>query len=175
MTITQSQLKYYLNYHPETGIFTWKVSHGNQVRIGKRAGSIQYKGQKDENGKRKHRYRVIVLRGKHYQEHCLAFLYMTGSIPAFIDHRDLSSTNNVWSNLRPATMVQNNVNRRVRMDSGSGVKGVHYDSRRKTNPWRASIKVNKKYVYLGSFATKEDASAAYLAKAQQLHGEFARA
>jgi hypothetical protein len=39
-------------------------------------------------------------------------------------------------------------------------RGVSRDRRRKTNPWRASIWVDGKGRYLGSFATKEEAASA---------------
>jgi hypothetical protein len=39
--------------------------------------------------------------------------------------------------------------------------------------WQASIKHNKKVIYLGCFHTKEEAHFAYRNAANRLHGEFA--
>ena len=87
-----------------------------------------------------------------------------------IDHRDGNSTNNRWSNLRRATPSQNNANRRRPRHNTSGYKGVYF----RWGFWRACIKRNGRRIYLGVFATPEEAHAAYVAAARKLFGEFAR-
>ncbi len=72
-----------------------------------------------------------------------------------VDHRDGNRLNNQRANLRPATKQQNMQNRGATKRSPSGHKGVYWcaSSRR----WHAAIKVNKKKLFLGSFATLESA------------------
>ena len=56
--------------------------------------------------------------------------------------------------------------------SSSSFKGVcwHKASRK----WQAGIKVNRKSIHLGLFATEQQAAAAYDASAKEHFGEFAR-
>lgn len=89
----------------------------------------------------------------------------------------MNKHNNVWSNLRLATKSQNMANVGLIKSNTSGLKGA---SRYKAGepygkPWQASIRKDNKQYHLGHFATKEEAHAAYVAAAEKIHGEFARA
>ena len=88
------------------------------------------------------------------------------------DHRDLNGLNNQRDNLRSATSVENNRNKRVRTDNTSGYKGVswHKDAKK----WRVQIAVQGKIRDLGFYGTVEDAAYAYAIAVKNLHGEFAR-
>jgi hypothetical protein len=98
---------------------------------------------------------------------------MTGEWPSKeIDHCDGNKSNNKWSNLRLATKSQNQANSRIHKNNKSGVRGVHWHSQSKT--WRAMIKTNMKYTYLGSFKSKKDAASAYYAEAKKRFGNFIR-
>ena len=88
-----------------------------------------------------------------------------------VDHRDGNGLNNTRANLRIATHTQNMQNRKRHKNNKSGYKGVY---RRRSGKWRAAIRVNGKYISLGSFDTPEEAYAAYCKAAIQYHGEFAR-
>jgi HNH endonuclease/AP2 domain len=90
-----------------------------------------------------------------------------------IDHRDGNSTNNRWSNLRLATVSQNNANRRRPRHNTSGYKGVSLCRRSGRRRWRAVI-YKKGQIHLGTFPTPEAAHAAYVAAAPKVHGKFAR-
>jgi hypothetical protein len=95
---------------------------------------------------------------------------ITGSRGA--DHRNHDGLDNRIANLRLPRGPQNDHNRRVKLTSGSGLKGVYYD-KRKTQPWQAYITVAGKRQHLGYFAEKEAAGAAYDDAARQHFGEFA--
>jgi hypothetical protein len=87
------------------------------------------------------------------------------------DHIESGDTlNNSRSNLRIANEFQNQHNRRRRRDSSSGLKGVTPQD----GKWKAEIRANGKWYYLGFHTTKEAAYAAYCEAAKRLHGEFAR-
>lgn len=159
--ITQEQLKQILNYDPETGIFTWKISPRRAVHPGTVAGS--------ENG---HGYRQIFYRGKTYLSHRLAWLYVHGSLPpSDIDHVDGNGLNNAITNLRLCTKTQNMGNRKPNKNNTSGYKGVSWDKRKKK--FRAQIRQSGKCKFLGYFDTIEQAAEAYNQAAVVYFGSFA--
>lgn len=161
----QATLKRLLSYDPESGVFTRIGSSSSrklrQDRINSPAGSIPKSG-----------YVVIWIGRKYYTGHRLAFIYMTGSVPDFIDHIDQDRSNNSWSNLRPCTHSQNSANRGGQVNSKSGLKGVYVCG--KSGVWIAQITVRRKQIKLGRFKSAEEASAAYEVAAKQHFGEFAK-
>lgn len=159
--ITHQELKGWLHYDQETGWFTWIRANG-RMRAGERAGGIRGEG-----------YRQIILQGKAYQEHRLAWLWMTGEWPPVqVDHKDTDRANNRWGNLRLATPGQNQHNTGVRADNSSGYKGVTRPRGRAK--WHAYINENGRRKFLGSYLTAEEANQAAIAARQVAHGEFAR-
>lgn len=92
--------------------------------------------------------------------------------PRQVDHRNSGQTlDNRRFNLRIVTQEQNKINRRMYRNNSSGFKGVVYNKRNRN--WMASIQVQGKSAYLGSFPSRELAFAAYRSAAQKFHGEFA--
>lgn len=77
----------------------------------------------------------------------------------YVDHIDRNKQNNVVSNLRWVTNVENQENTGLRKSNTSGFKGVSFDH--KTDMWRATKSVNRKQIALGYFDTKEEAAEAY--------------
>ena len=137
--ITQSELKKILNYNQETGLFTWAISRGS-VKIGDIAGT-KHLG-----------YIRIKINKKPYRAHRLAFLWMEGYMPAFVDHDDHIRHNNKWSNLNPATCQENQKNASKRKDNTSGVTGVYWC--RRDRKWMAKIRNNGILNNLGSFTDR---------------------
>lgn len=87
-----------------------------------------------------------------------------------VDHIDRNGLNNTRSNLRIATVVQNQANARISKSNTTGFKGV----RKHKGKFMARISVNGNRLFLGMFATPELAHAAYMEAAIKYHGEFAR-
>jgi hypothetical protein len=162
--ITQADLREAVYYDPETGEFRWATAgwRGKRV-VGEIAGWVNADG-----------YRVIAINGRSYYGHRLAFLYMKGEWPVGnVDHEDTDRSNNAWDNLRPASKSENGANRGANKNNSSGFKGVTWN--RAIGKWQAQITLNRRHRVLGHFTDPETAHAAYLAAAQELHGEFARA
>lgn len=153
--MTASELRNILSYDPTTGEFRWR-------RASKRlAGRTNC-----STG-----YREIQIGRRLYGAHRLAWLYMKGEWPPFqIDHDNLQKTDNRWSNLRDATPGQNSANTPKRR---SGLKGVTLH--KTTGKYQAQIKTRNINFYLGLFEDEASAHAAYMKKAIELFGNFARA
>lgn len=88
-----------------------------------------------------------------------------------VDHSDGDPLNNRRQNLRVCTNMENLRNRKRASSNKCGYKGVYRDGK----SFRAEIKANKKRYCLGTFQTAKQAHEAYVAAAERLHGEFARA
>lgn len=148
--LTLERLKELFYYNPKTGVFTRKVS----VSFGTYAGDIA--GTPDKDG-----YVRICIDYKLYGAHRLAWFYMTGNWPTKqIDHKDRISNNNKFDNLREASNYQNSANK----ESKSKCPGVS----KRGKKWRAKIVADGKEKRLGTFATPELASAAYVAAKREL-------
>lgn len=89
----------------------------------------------------------------------------------WIDHKDQNTFNNQKSNLRVATVSQNNSNiNKNRKNNKSGYRGVGYH--KTVRKWRARVNCNNKQYNLGWFNTAEEAAQAYDKKARELFREF---
>ena len=120
-----------------------------------------YKGKyavRKENGKTIYMHRVILER-MGYKD------FAEG------DHIDINELNNLGGNLRPATRAQNGRNRNKQVNNTSGYTGVRWHT--KNRRWIASIHVDGKIIYLGSFDCKIIAARMYDIYAQKHFGEFA--
>jgi len=87
-----------------------------------------------------------------------------------IDHINGNGLDNRKSNLRICSHVDNCRNRKMSKRNKSGYRGVHKSG----NSWISQIGIDGKRVYLGSFATVEEAANAYDNAAKENYGEFAR-
>jgi hypothetical protein len=158
--VTAAQLKELLDYDPLTGVFYWKVMRqGRGARPGALAGTFSAGAVN------------IMIDGRNYKAHRLAWLFMTGEWPpADIDHRDTNPANNRWKNLRVATQSLNNCNTRRRCDNTTGFKGVTPHQ----GKFRARIRLHGACTDLGVFDAPELAHAAYCTASAKIHGDFGR-
>lgn len=97
--------------------------------------------------------------------------------PTQVDHKNRSKTlDNRKTNLRLGNHHNNSCNVRVKSNSTTGLKGVSPMPRNgsSSGKWRARIRIGDgKRLFLGIFATPEEAKQAYDEAAVRLHGEFA--
>jgi hypothetical protein len=159
--INVKDISSYLDYDLKTGIFVWKVKTKTS-NSGDVAGNANWRG-----------YVSIWIAGKQYYAHRLAWAFCNGSWPiGDIDHINEDKSDNRISNLRVASRSENMFNRSCNKNNTSGMKGVVFC--KATNRWRAQMMVNKKSVNIGRFKTKEAAANAYMFKAKEIMGEFAK-
>ena len=159
--VSREEVVRLLDYDPVTGIFIWKVRTAICVKIGAEAGSVFVNG----NGKP---YRRIMIKGRHYYSHRLAWLVLSGQFPDDeIDHVDGNGLNNSAKNLRPATRTENTRNKRKPVNNTTGIVGVYWD--KTYSKWAAKICLNGKLKHIGIFDDFADAVAARK-EAERMHG-----
>lgn len=159
-------------YDPETGVLRWRERPDHHFAAPRHAVAFNHQnagkqtGAPNEDGylRTEVRYAGRRIRAR---THRIIFKMVTGTEPENIDHRDLNRSNNRWRNLRPATVLQNSLNR-AGVAGRSLPKGVYLDRGR----IRAAVSFNRRAYKLGTFPTVEAAQAAYAAAASRLHGEF---
>jgi len=158
--ITQARLRALFNYDPGTGQFTF-LPRSDEEFATPRAAAI-FKGKnlgKVAGWRHALGYSVINVDGKPALAHRMAWLWVTGELPAEeIDHINGDRGDNRFANLRSVTKVENCHNQSLHHTNTSGVAGVMWDKRRSV--WRAEIKSNDRMIYLGQFKTIEEAAAA---------------
>jgi hypothetical protein len=138
-----------VGYNPDTGNLFWLKSGYNR-KTGNAIGHLKPSG-----------YLYICHGGKQILAHRMIWKIMTGAWPEHqVDHVNGVKTDNRWANLRK------------RSTNKSGFKGVHWCNSEQR--WVAQIRRNYKKFRLGAFATPEEAHAAYVAAATEMHGEFSR-
>jgi hypothetical protein len=156
--ITAAFARERLSYDPVTGAF----KHLMGGLAGQNAGSPNNRG-----------YIHIMLSGKLYKAHRLAWLMMMGDWPqGDIDHINMDRGDNRWINLRDVSRSQNRANTPAPANNSSGYKGVHWKTLNRK--WCAQIKVRGKKIYLGLFDNPEDAHARYAAAVKEHFGDCGR-
>lgn len=143
MQLTQARLKELFDYDSEKGAFSRRVAGKSAV------GSVGRSG-----------YRQIMIDGRQYYAHRLAWLFVNGEWPENqIDHINGLRDDNRISNLRGATASENQQN--------TGRVSVCWNSQ--AEKWQASIRRGGTRTYLGIFRDRADAVAAYLAAKARMH------
>jgi hypothetical protein len=151
-----AEAKRLMDYDPETGVFIWKAN-GIRRKAGEPAGANDGSG-----------YLSIWLLKKPTKLHRVAWLWMHGWLPKYMDHINGDRRDNRISNLRPATQQQNIWNR---VKKGKYLRGVYKGVRGR---YRAMIQLPgmKTKLTIGTFNTEEEAHDAYMAVSRVVHGEF---
>lgn len=158
--LTQERLKQFLDYNPETGLFSWAKNRVSMKGIHTNVGTIR-----STDG-----YRQVSVDSVLYRAHRLAFLWMTGRWPtAFVDHKNGLRDDNRWNNLREATRQQNRGNTALFITNTSGRQGVY----KVGNRWRARIVREGVCKHLGYFDTLGEAASAYDDAELAFYGEYA--
>ena len=146
--LTQSLLRKFYNYDPNTGVLTARLPQ-RTLDVGGIAGYNHSSG-----------YIGISIGNKEYLLHRIIWLHQTGTLPDQVDHIDHDKTNNRWSNLRAVTNTVNAMNTSLSTNSSTKVNGVCLH--KPTGKFRAYIMVNRKQKHLGLYDTIAEAEQARL-------------
>lgn len=155
---------FYVDASSPSGL-RWSVPRARIVKAGDVAGTISPLG-----------YWSVRVNRREYQCHRVIWELMYGPIPdgMEIDHKNLIRNDNTLSNLRLASISDNQRNKSKTRTNTSGYKGVHWCTRAKK--WRATIRDgNGNKTNLGSYSDILVAAKAYETAAHKYHGQFARA
>jgi hypothetical protein len=130
----------------EVSKYIWRISPDSYVHS-----SLRVEGQPKRLDMRLHR------------------LVMNAPKGVEVDHINGDKLDNRKSNLRLCNRWQNKANTRIISTNTTGYKGVSWHK----DKWQASIRVSGKLIYLGRYATKEEAAKVYNKAATTHFGEFA--
>ena len=142
------ELRKLFDYNPETGTL-------------QRIQDARGRGQGWSQG----RYLCVSYKGRKLYVHRVAWYLQTGEDPLdnLVDHENLDTFDNRFSNLRLASTRENGFNRKA--------SGVFFHPG--INRYIARIWTGESHQYIGCFLTVEEAERAYREKAVELRGEFA--
>lgn len=155
--LTQSEIKFDLDYDHLSGVFRWKNSK-RRVKAGDVAGAVNGDG-----------YILIRLNGILHRAHRLAWLYVNGSFPSKdLDHIDGNRTNNAIANLRQCSRGENLQNQRL-PSKNNALKSLGVCFNKQSSKFHAQITYNRTRYHLGYFKNKDEAHAAYVEAKRKLH------
>lgn len=147
--------------YSDDGRLTWKKTARSDL-IGTEAGRV------DDLG-----YRHIEAPcGRMVAAHKIIYFMHTSEIPSVVDHKDGNNRNNIFSNLRAATVSKNAMNCKMFKNNTSGVKGVSLH--KQTGKWVAHIRDNGTQKSLGLFTHIFEAACARRSAELRYYGAFAR-
>lgn len=149
-------LREWFDYDPDTGDLRWKKLPSRRAKLHSLVGSVGKKG-----------YRIVEFQGGVYRAHRIAFKLHYGRDPVGdLDHRNGIKDDNWIKNLIERGRCGNAQNRqKPHAHNSTGMLGVSVQK----NRFRASLTFQGKTVYIGLFATAQEAHEAYVATKRQLH------
>lgn len=161
-SIPIDELRMMFSYDPDTGLLSWNRDYGIYIRAGDKAGCVKVDG-----------YGYVAYKRDRFMSHRICWALHYGCWPnGPIDHINMVKSDNRISNLRLASVAENNRNRTKQRNNTTGFKGVSFY--KQTKKYVAKICFNKKTRTLGYFDTAIEASIAYSNAVKELHGEYAR-
>ena len=142
-----------ISYDPDSGVLT-RISTGKAISCVGHCGYIQ-----------------VRIWPKRFFAHRVAWFLHFGQWPSgLIDHINGDPLDNRIANLRVVDSRTNNQNlRRARKNNQSGLLGARLRKRGGAKPYFAAITHEGNWIYLGAFATAQEAHEAYLVAKRRLH------
>lgn len=148
------------------GTLYWRVDR----RVGRGKGRVHAKAGDEAGCLAATGYRVVRIDGRLYLAHRLVWLITTGAWPTEIDHINRNRAGNRPDNLREVTSAENKANTGLSARNTSGRKGVSWN--KLLGKWQATAVMAGRSRYLGLYADKEDAAAAYQGAVQLRTGAY---
>ena len=144
--ITPERLRQLFHYDIDTGIFTPLIYLRGRVK-GATVGYVSDQG-----------YRIISVENREYRAHRLAWLYVHGEWPQYIDHINHCRDDNRIANLRSVSNGMNLHNRKgpTKLNT-SGALGVIKARDKSGKKFCARIQFEGKSIHLGTFSSLDDA------------------
>lgn len=164
-----------LTYDPETGKLYWLSRTPDMFDEGTGRHSRQHtcdtwntKNAFQEAGTMGTRgYRQLHLSdGARMRAHRVIWFMMTKKWPENVDHINGQRDDNRWVNLRAATKTENARNAKRNRLNTSGAMGVSFN--KGSQKWQAYGSVNNRRIWLGRYATKDEAAAVRTAWAKSV-------
>ena len=153
---TVYQLRYAIDYNPDTGAMTWKKDRKNGTKAGKPAGTYNTHG-----------YLVLTYKRIKIKAHHVAWAIIHGEWPSkLIDHKNGDKSDMRMENLRECTKKENNWNTK-REGKGRPV-GVMQEG----NGYRATLTHEGERVDVGIYANQSDAVKAREKADMLLRGQY---
>ena len=153
--ITKDQIASVLDIDIQAGTAIWKSRPREHFQTNRAYSTwnSRYAGKLAGCKTSPHGYWFISINNNRFLLHRIIWIYATGESPLVIDHVDGNPSNNSIYNLRDCSFSENSRNQKKSSANKSGITGVRLHK----GIYEAYGKVNRKYVYLGSFKTIEDA------------------
>lgn len=163
--ITIERLQSLFRIDVRSGRLFWKKGPRTHPRLrGAEAGSPR----QSHSGKI---YWIVKIDGIAHRRSHLIFLVVHGRYPhPLIDHKDGNSLDDRPENLRDATILENAWNHKRRKRRIELPMGVRLTA---AGNYQARIGYRGRQIHLGAYDNEAEAHQVYLAKRQQLYGEFA--
>lgn len=154
------------------GYDTYSVSNEGRVRNDTTGKFL--KGSTDTKGYIQVCFHKDYIQKTHKVHRIIAQAFITNpECKPCVDHIDNNPSNNVLTNLRWATVIENGRNQQLSVTNTSGIKGVNWDNRREK--WLARIMIDGIAIHLGYFDTLEEATLARQTRANEAFGVFTNA
>ncbi len=131
----------------------------------------QFKWYADKQGDKYYAVRKSLRVNGKYKNQKMHRMIIGEKLDVHTDHINNDTLDNRRCNLRTCTHQQNMWNKPKTKSNTSGYKGVFYLQKRKM--YRATITINYKTIYLGTFYLIKQAAMAYNLAAKKYYGEFA--
>lgn len=142
------EMKEYIKYNSETGLFYWLKTKSRSIKINDEAGTKHHSG-----------YIYIQFNKKQYAAHRLAWAFHNDKdIINEIDHINGIKSDNRIINLRHVSHRRNSQNQKRHRDGK--LFGATYSKFHKK--WMSRIRIGKKTKYLGSYNTELEAHNRYI-------------
>lgn len=128
-----------------------------------RVKNLNFKGMGYEklcNPIKSHGYRQVKVNRKNYFIHRLVLQYFVGESDLPANHKDGNRTNNLLENLEYITHRCNGCHGYYVVNKRNILTGAHFD--KWNNCWRSEIRIRGQYIYLGVFATAQEANEGYM-------------